>query len=146
MTRGYETDMGLVVVENMLESDSDEVQYVGYLVDKDGNVVEHSHRQLQPRPKRNEHQMRLLRRYVVERVLTCYRLHLHQQGQCNKRRRVMFSNFVKVKKYIKDPKVSREEKVRGWIEFGNQMRQQGLCSPDTTKDLLEDALTCRMPR
>lgn len=146
MARGYKTDMGVVVVKNMLGNDSDDVLYMGYLIDEDGNAIEHSHKQIERHPKGNERQMRRLREYVVECVLSCYRVYLHQHGQCKKKRRVMFSSIITVETYVKDPKVSRVEKIRGWIEFGIQMRQQGLCSPDTAEDLLEDAIMCKMPR
>jgi hypothetical protein len=144
MARGYVTEMGTVVVENLLCDEKNEVLYVGYVLNDEGKAIEHSRHQLQVLPKGTEHQMRQLRRFVVDCVISCYRMYLYQQEGSKKRRKVAFSNFARVKKYAKDPKVSRQQKIKEWNEFGDYMRSNGLCTTDSPQDMLDDAKTCVM--
>ena len=148
MTRAYNTHFGTVIVENMLGDDDREVLYLGYLLDKHGQAIEHSQRQLQRYDKGTKHEMSMLRRYCVKCVVSCYKVYLAQQGNppSNKKRKIVSfkSDLVQVKLYARDVKVSREEKVRQWNEFGEAMRNSGLCSPDTKEDLMMDALMCKL--
>lgn len=147
MARAYNTSLGTVIVENLLDDNHQEVVYLGYLLDRHGEAIEHSHRQLQRHEKGTKAEMRELRRYCVKCVVSCYKCYLAQQPRNKKNKRVSFkSDLVQVRLFARDTKVSREEKVRQWDEFGVAMRNSGLCSPDTKEDLMYDALTCRMCR
>lgn len=141
MARAYQTSLGTVVVENWLGKDDDEVLYVGYLLDNNGEEKEHSRRQLPRHDRGSEEEMRELRRYCVKCVISCYKIYLAQKKTGNKRRKVSFNDTVQVKLYVKDHKISKADKIREWDEFGKSVRQSGLCSADTQEDLMLDAMT-----
>lgn len=148
MARAYNTSIGTVIVENMLDDAHNEVLYSGYLLDANGDAIEHSQRTISRHVKGSEDELRTLRRYCVKCVVSCYKLFLEQQeaSACKKRRRVTFNDVIDIKHYVKDTKVSRADKLREWIEFGEDLKKRGLCSPDTPEDLLNDALMCKMRR
>ena len=146
MARAYKTSLGTVVVENLLGENSNEVMYLGCLLDTNGQIIQNSYHQLPRQQRGNQDEMKQLRNLCVKCVVSCYKIYLAQQSVCMKRKRVSFAEVVEIKTFLKDKKVSKKEKLRQWDDFGDTMRTLGLCSYDTPQDLLKDAMSCKMRR
>ena len=133
MSRMYETNHGWVVVNDIIggRPNMDDVGYEAFLLDKDHNEVDKTRRVMQTTPRGTAEEEKRRRMHLVYAVLERY-------VQLKTKKRVHWGPEANNKVYTvpRKERMNKELMFAEWDVYGELMRYQRMCEPNSLEDLL----------
>jgi len=131
----YKCQQGLIVLQTVIDFDTDAISYKTFVIDTKGYEVAQSHCMFCGVHSEfvEEKDAKKHRKLIVDTI---------KESLLQYKRRkpiVRFNLDDEVFIIEKKPKITRAEKEAEWDTFGRMVRKQGLCQEDTIETLLIEA-------